>query len=91
MSLFETGHATGAVSLAAVLADLNTLGLLFESLVVHDLRVHAQASDATVLHYRDNTGLEVDAIVEVSDGHWAAFEVNVGQGQLDAATASLLT
>ncbi|MDZ7630302.1 MAG: DUF4143 domain-containing protein [Gemmatimonadaceae bacterium] len=57
-----------------LLADLNLLGLLFESLVVRDLRVYAQASDATVLHYRDNTGLEVDAIVEVADGRWAAFE-----------------
>ena len=76
---------------ARLLADLNALGLLFESLVVRDLRVYAQASDATVLHYRDNTGLEVDAIVEVSDGQWAAFEVKLGQGQVDAAAASLLT
>ena len=76
---------------ARLLADLNALGLLFESLVVRDLRVYAQASDATVLHYRDNTGLEVDAIVEVSDGRWAAFEVKLGQGQVDAAAASLLT
>ncbi len=74
-----------------LLADLQALGLLFESLVVRDLRVYAQASDATVLHYRDNTGLEVDAIVEVSDGRWAAFEVKLGQGQVDAAAASLLT
>ncbi|WP_309672284.1 DUF4143 domain-containing protein [Gemmatimonas sp.] len=76
---------------ARLLGDLNALGLLFESLVVRDLRVYAQASDATVLHYRDNTGLEVDAIVEVSDGRWAAFEVKLGQGQVDAAAASLLT
>ncbi|WP_310570537.1 DUF4143 domain-containing protein, partial [Gemmatimonas sp.] len=76
---------------ARLLADLNALGLLFESLVVRDLRVYAQASDAPVLHYRDNTGLEVDAIVEVSDGRWAAFEVKLGQGQVDAAAASLLT
>ena len=76
---------------ARLLADLNALGLLFESLVVRDLRVYAQASDATVLHYRDNTGLEVDAIVEGSDGQWAAFEVKLGQGQVDAAAASLLT
>ena len=76
---------------ARLLADLNALGLLFESLVVRDLRVYAQAADATVLHYRDNTGLEVDAIVEVSDGQWAAFEVKLGQGQVDSAAASLLT
>jgi uncharacterized protein len=74
-----------------LLADMNAFGLLFESLVVRDLRVYAQASDAAVLHYRDNTGLEVDAIVEVSDGRWAAFEVKLGQAQVDAAAASLLT
>jgi hypothetical protein len=45
-----------------LLGDLNLLALLFESLVVRDLRVYAQASDAQVLQYRDNTGLEVDAI-----------------------------
>ena len=74
-----------------LLADLNALGLLFESLVVRDLRVYAQAADATVLHYRDNTGLEVDAIVEMADGRWAAFEVKLGPGQVDDAAARLRT
>ena len=74
-----------------LLGDLQLLGLLFESLVVRDLRVYAQAADGTVLHYRDNTGLEVDAIVETGDGSWAAFEVKLGQGQIDAAAESLLT
>jgi uncharacterized protein len=72
-----------------LLADLNLLGLLFESLVIRDLRVYAEASDATVLHYRDSTGLEVDAIVEVADGRWAAFEVTLGQRQVDAAAETL--
>jgi uncharacterized protein len=61
-----------------LLADLNLLGFLFESLVVRDLRIYGQASDARVLHYRDNTGLEVDAIVEARDGRWAAFEIKLG-------------
>jgi uncharacterized protein len=74
-----------------LLADLQLLGLLFESLVVRDLRVYAQAADGTVLHYRDNTGLEVDAIVETGDGGWAAFEVKLGSGQIDAAAATLVT
>ena len=73
-----------------LLRDLDLLGLLFESLVVRDLRVYAQALDAQVLQYRDNKGLEVDAIVEVADGRWAAFEVKLGPGQVDAAAASLL-
>ena len=72
-----------------LLADLNLLGLLFESLVVRDLRIYSQVCDATVLHYRVSTGLEIDAIVEAADGRWGAFEVTLEQGQLDEATASL--
>ena len=72
-----------------LLGDLNLLGFLFESLVVRDLRVYAQATDARVSQYRDSGGLEVDAIVEAGDGRWMAFEVKLGQGQIDAAAASL--
>ncbi len=73
-----------------LLRDVETLGLLFESLVVRDLRVFAQALDATVYHYRDATGLEADAIVERRDGTWAAFEVKLGPGAVDGAARSLL-
>lgn len=72
-----------------LLGDLNLLGFLFESLVVRDLRVYAQASDARVLQYRDNTGLEVDAVVECADGRWGAFEIKLGQGLIDDAAATL--
>ena len=74
-----------------LLDDLNFLGFLFESMVVRDLRIYAQAMDAAVLHYRDNTGLEVDAIVEAADGRWGAFEVKLGHAQIDDAASSLLT
>ena len=73
-----------------LLADPETLGLLFESLVVRDLRVYAQAAGATVSHYRENTGAEADAIVELRDGRWAAIEVKLGQADVDAAARSLL-
>jgi uncharacterized protein len=72
-----------------LLQDLNLLGFLFESLVVRDLRVYAQAADARVAQYRDSGGLEVDAIVEARDGRWMAFEVKLGAGQIDEAAASL--
>ena len=51
---------------ARLLEDIKLLGFLFESLVIRDLRVHAQAGDANVYQYRDNTGLEIDAIVETA-------------------------
>jgi hypothetical protein len=72
-----------------LLQDLNLLGLLFESLVVRDLRVYAQAVDAQVLQYRDSNGLEVDAIIETADGRWAAFEIKLGPGLLDQGAESL--
>ena len=75
---------------ARLLKDMNLFGLLFESLVVRDLRVYAQASDAEVLHYRDNTGLEVDAVVQAEDGRWAAFEIKLGAGRVDEGARSLL-
>jgi predicted AAA+ superfamily ATPase len=72
-----------------LLGDLKLLGFLFESLVVRDLRVYAQAADARVLQYRDSRGVEVDAIVERADGRWTAFEVKLGAGQVDDAVATL--
>ena len=73
-----------------LLDDLNSFGLLFESLCVRDLRVYAQALDGTVFHYRDSSGLEVDAIVELRSGEWGAFEVKLGgQQAIDHAAASL--
>ena len=73
-----------------LLEDLRLFGLLFESLVIRDLRVYAQLADAKVYHYRDNTGLEVDAIVERADGTWAAFEVKLGQGFVEQGVENLL-
>jgi len=82
--------ALGATS-AKLLADLNTLGLLFESLVVRDLRVYASARRGEVYHYRDSYGLEVDAIVTVDDGRWGAIEVKLGAGSIEDAARNLLT
>ena len=76
---------------AKLLRDLRLMGLLFESLVVRDLRVYADALEARVWHYRDEKGLEVDAIVELPDGRWAAFEVKLGSSPeiVDRAAATL--
>lgn len=74
----------------ALLRDLNWFGLLFESLVVRDLRVYGQPRDADVFVYSDNT-LEVDAVVvERGSGRWGAFEVKLGGADLiERAAASL--
>jgi predicted AAA+ superfamily ATPase len=74
-----------------LLRDLNLFGLLFESLVVRDLRIYAQAFDGRVKQYRDNKGVEVDAIVETDDGRWAAFEIKLAPGRIEEGADSLRT
>ncbi len=73
------------------LDDLNAFGFLFESMAVRDLRIYAQAHDASVYYYRDYGGLEVDAVVETRDGRWSAVEVKLGGAKaIDRAAATLL-
>jgi predicted AAA+ superfamily ATPase len=70
--------------------DLKFTGFLFESMVVHDLRVYGQVNDAKVYHYRDSSGLEVDSIVQKYNGAWCAFEIKLGIGEIEEAAANLL-
>jgi len=81
--------ALGA-SPTALVRDLELLGFLFESLAVRDLRIYSQAHDASVWHLRDSYGREADAVVQLPDGTWAAFEIKLGPGAVDAGAASLL-
>lgn len=73
-----------------LLADLESMGLMFESMVIRDLRVLSQPLGGRVLHYRDNKGLEVDAVVVCDDGRWGAFEVKLGSARIDEAAEKLL-
>lgn len=74
----------------ALMADLNTLGFLFESLCVRDLRVYADTFGAKLYHYRDYSNREADAVLELEDGRWCALEIKLGASQIDAAAKSLL-
>ena len=69
--------------------DLATLGVLFESAVVHDLMVLASGIAGEVRHYRDSNGKEIDAIVTLPDGRWGAVEVKLGGSQVQAGVESL--
>jgi predicted AAA+ superfamily ATPase len=81
--------ALGANS-TALLRDLNLLGFLFESLVVRDLRIYSQPERGEVRQFRDNKGLEVDAVV-VSPDRWGAFEIKIGgEKPIDEAARGLL-
>ncbi len=79
-----------SASPADLLRDVNTFGLLFESLVIRDLRTYVQALDGDIFHYRDKNGLEADAIIHLHDGRWAAIEVKLGSHWIDDAAANLL-
>ncbi|MBN9611083.1 MAG: hypothetical protein BGO26_13950 [Actinobacteria bacterium 69-20] len=90
--LVDTSLACAALRIGSVgrlMGDPETLGILFESFVVQQLRAYAALQDAEVLHYRDKGGLEVDAIVQRDDGRWAAFEVKLGPGRIDQGAKSL--
>ena len=73
-----------------LLHDLQSLGLFFEDLAVRDLRIYAETLGGEVLHYRDNAGLECDAVVRLPDGRWGAVEIKLGGDELVEAGASSL-
>ena len=74
-----------------LMGDHTLFGLLFESLVVRDLRVYSQTDLGGVFHFRDNTGLEADAIIERTDGSWIAVEIklNADPRVIDKAAKAL--
>lgn len=73
-----------------LLNDLETLGFLFESLCERDLKIYAESFGANLYHYRDYKDQKIDAVVELPDGAWSAFEIKLGAHQIDAAAANLL-
>jgi predicted AAA+ superfamily ATPase len=73
-----------------LMSELKTFGLLFESLVIRDLRVYADSRNGNVYHYRDAKGIEVDAIVQLHDGNWGAAEIKLGAGEIEEAAEKLI-
>ena len=89
--LCDTSLAAAALGLdkESLIKDLKYTGFLFESLATHELNVYAKANDATVFHYTDSYGLEVDAVVQKRNGDFAAFEIKLGVGYIDEAAENL--
>lgn len=73
-----------------LMGDLNTFGLLFETLCVRDLRVYAEALNGSVYHYRDKNGLECDAVVHLRNGSYGLIEIKLGGDDLIEDGASSL-
>ncbi len=72
-----------------LLGDLETLGFLFESLCERDLRIYAESFGANLYHYQDYKNQEIDAVIELPDGQWCAFEIKLGANQIDEAAGNL--
>lgn len=84
--------ATAALGLGPddLIADLNTFGLLFETLCVRDLRIFADSLDGQVYHYRDKSGLECDAVIHLRNGSYGLIEIKLGGDRLISEGAETL-
>lgn len=71
--------------------DLNTFGFLFEALCERDLKIYAESFGAKLYHYQDYNGKEIDAVIELVDGRWCAFEIKLGANQIDTAAKELIS
>lgn len=73
-----------------LLNDLETLGFLFESLCIRDLKIYAESFAAHLYHYQDYKNQEIDAVIELADGDWCALEIKLGANQIETAASGLL-
>lgn len=73
-----------------LIGDLETFGFLFEALVERDLKIYAESFGANMYHYQDYNNKEIDAVVELKDGRWCAFEIKLGANQIDKAATELV-
>ncbi len=78
------------ITAEGLIGDLETLGFLFEALCERDMKIYAEAFGGKLYHYQDYQGREIDAVVELADGRWCAFEIKLGANQIDAAAQNLL-
>lgn len=84
--------ATAALGIGPndLMQDLNTFGLIFETLCIRDLRTYAEALNGGFFHYRDKNGLECDAVIHLRDGRYGLVEIKLGGEKLIEEGASTL-
>ena len=73
-----------------LLQDLNTFGFLFESLVERDLDIYSQSFGGKLFHYQDYKNNEMDAVIELEDGEWCAFEIKLGAKRIEEGAKNLI-
>lgn len=69
--------------------DFETLGFLFESLCIRDLRVYSSKLNGRISYYRDRYGLESDAVLHLRDGRYALIEFKLGESEIEKAAEHL--
>ena len=72
-----------------LLNDLNTYGFMFEAMCERDLQIYAYVNGGKLNHYRDGKGREIDAVVEMPDGRWGAFEIKLGARKIEEGAENL--
>jgi predicted AAA+ superfamily ATPase len=72
-----------------LIGNLATFGFIFEALCERDLKIYAESFGASLYHYQDYRNREIDAVVELPDGKWCAFEIKLGANRIDEAAANL--
>ena len=90
--LVDPSLAAAALGLdrKALKTDLKTFGFLFEALCERDLKIYAGTFGGEVYHYRDHSNREIDAVVEMKNEGWGAFEIKLGQDSVDDAAKTLI-
>ena len=91
-NLVDPSIATSALGLTPEYfsKDYQTLGFLFESLCIRDLKIYSSAYDGDVSYYHDRYGLEADAVLHLNDGRFALIEIKLGQSQVDEGAKHLI-
>lgn len=90
--LVDSSIATSSMGVGPedLIKDLNTMGLIFETMAVRDLRVYAEALGGHVYHYRDKNGLECDSVIHLRNGKYGLIEIKLGGDSLIESGADTL-
>ncbi|MCD7714913.1 MAG: DUF4143 domain-containing protein [Lachnospiraceae bacterium] len=72
-----------------LMGDLNTFSFLFEALCERDLRIYAESFGARLYHFQDYANREIDAVIELDNGDWCAFEIKLGANKIDEGAENL--
>ena len=86
----DYSEAIGRLRSEKLIGDLETFGFLFEALCERDLKIYAESFGATLYHYQDYAGNEIDAIIELPDGSWCGIEIKLGANKIEEAAKNLI-